>query len=179
MLIVLLILAIVLNFDALSIGISYGMRGIRVPLPSLMFLSASSVVYAALAETAGSVFLAHIPFASHIGAIILLIIGILTLRSAFYEGSDYDFDRSKTIDMAEGAALALALSLDAVGAAFSLASCTPLVFPFLIGLCQFLFLLIGKKAGAHLDSCTECSARALHLISGVILILLALLRLFL
>ena len=179
MLVILLLLAIVLNFDALSIGVSYGMRGIRIPLSSLLFLSASSVIYAALAETAGGVFLAHFPNASHIGTVVLLVIGVLTLRSAFCEGSDYDFDRSKTINMAEGAALALALSLDAVGAAFSLASCTPLVFPCLIGLCQFLFLLIGKKAGAHLASCTECSARALHLISGVILILLALLRLFL
>ncbi|MBQ3055265.1 MAG: manganese efflux pump [Oscillospiraceae bacterium] len=179
--VVFLLLAVVLNFDALSIGLSYGMRGIRLPLFSLLFLSASSVVYAVLAEAAGHLFLQQFPttLVSLIGASVLLVIGILTLHSAFGDNTDYDFDRSNSINFAEGAALALALSLDAVGTAFSLNAEVPFVFPCLIGLCQFLFLLIGKKAGAHLASVTECSACALHLISGVILIFLAFMRLLL
>lgn len=173
------LLALALNLDALAIGISYGMRSITIPIRSLIFISTLSVAYTSLTSVLGDVLAEFLP--SYLGGLFLLGIGIYTLISAFFAGMDFDFDASKTIDIREAAVLSLALTLDAAGASLSFSVCDgfSLLLPVTIGICQLVFLSVGKKIGAHIPFRTEENTRALHLISGMVLTLFGVLRLVL
>lgn len=176
---ILIVLAIALNVDALAIGISYGIRGISVPFHSMLLISLASITYALTAALFGSVLTGLFP--AWVGSVLLLIIGIYTLKTALHDPQSFDFDCSKTIDLREAAALSIALSLDAAAASlsFSLSGGGRYLLPFGIGICQFAFLIFGKKIGACISAQADGKARALNLISGVILTLLGLLRLVL
>ena len=173
------LLAVALNFDALAIGISYGIRSISIPARSLFLISFISVVYTALSSIIGEMLSAFIP--PFLGGILLLILGLYTLVSTCFTACDFDIDASKTIDMREAAALSFALTLDAssISLSLSLYGGFTAALPIAIGICQLVFLIVGKKIGARISCRTEENARALHFISGVILTLFGVLRLVL
>lgn len=164
------ILAITLNLDALAIGVSYGIRKIKVPIPSFLLISFISVFVTALASCLGDILTTIFP--AGLGSFFLIAIGLHTVFSAFRKSETFDFDCSKTIDLREAAALSLALSLDATGAAISFAMSDGFhwFLPVAIGLCQFGFLWCGKKIGTRISK--EGNTRALNIISGLILTLL-------
>ncbi len=173
------LLAIALNFDALAIGISYGIRNISIPKRSLLFISILSIGYTLLASALGEILSNWIP--PYLGGIFLIGIGVFTLVSSCFSSQDFDFDASKTIDMREAAALSLALTLDSAGVALSCSVCTGFhpALPLTIGLCQLIFLSLGKKIGARIFFRKEENTRAFHLVSGVILTLFGVIRLVL
>lgn len=173
------LLAIALNLDALAIGVSYALRNIQIPNRSLLFISLFSVIYTVFSGLLGTLLSEWIP--PYLGGLFLLGIGVYTLLSAFLSSHNFDFDASKTIDIREAAALSLALTLDAAGVSLSCAVSNgfQLLLPVAIGVCQLIFLSVGKKIGARISFRTEENARALHLISGVTLTLLGVLRLVL
>ncbi len=73
-----ILLAISLSIDALGLGVSYGMKGVKVPLMPKMLICFSSVIYALIGLVIGS-WLLHIlgmEFANIIGIIILLSMGM-------------------------------------------------------------------------------------------------------
>lgn len=72
-----LFLAISLSLDALGLGVSYGIQGIRVPFVPKILICLSSVIYAFLGLVSGSLLL-HIVgmnIANSIGILILLLMG--------------------------------------------------------------------------------------------------------
>lgn len=93
---------------------------------------------------------------------------------------DCDFDRSATIDLGEACYLAFLLSIDAVCSCASLSvggsGCT--VMPALVGLFQTGFLFAGDLAGKYFSKMKFLSAKAVTLLPGTILIVVALLRFF-
>ena len=173
------LLAVALNLEALTIGVSYGMRNISIPVCSLFSIFLISLLYTVISGIIGDMLSAWIP--SFLGGLLLLILGLYTLISAFFTSRDFDFDASKTIDVREAVALALALTLDAGAASLSFSVCDgfSLFLPIGIGVCQIIFLSVGKKIGARIPFRTEENTRASHLISGVVLILFGMLRLVL
>ena len=139
------LMAFSLNIDALSVGISYGVRGIRISFFSKIIISVFSVVYSMLALLFGNWLIHILPdfVARFIGAGILVIIGTAIIFSAFFKSTpkqkkegvlfhfiikplgvtvnviknppSCDFDCSKKIEPYESLFLGLALSLDAIG----------------------------------------------------------------
>ena len=178
--VLILLLACSLNFDALGVGLSYGMRGVRIPRGSLALLSVCSVVYALLASVFGGVLTGVLPtwVSRWPGALILLTIAVFALLRALRDPPDCDFDASQSIDLREALALSLALSLDSFGATLSLALDTGagFVLPLLIGACQLTFLLFGEYLGHRLAKTQHFPARALNFAAGLLLLVLAVLR---
>ena len=76
-----LILAVSLSMDALGIGISYGLRGIRVSWKARVVICAMSMMVTGAAVGLGSVLLEVIPLpaAKLLGCGMLLILGLVIL----------------------------------------------------------------------------------------------------
>jgi putative sporulation protein YtaF len=91
-----------------------------------------------------------------------------------------DLDKSGVIDTSESLLLGLALSLDAIGVGIgsALAGFHSMAIPFAVGLCQLIFIYIGTYAGEKFFSAENINKTLFSILPGVLLILLALLRMF-
>lgn len=91
-----------------------------------------------------------------------------------------DIDKSGSIDTAESLLLGLALSVDAIGAGVgsALAGFTSVFIPFAVGLFQFLFLYAGSFVGEKFTLVGRIDKKVLSLLPGLLLIFLAVLRIY-
>lgn len=83
----LVLFALALNMDAFGTGISYGVRRIKLPLSSVLIISAMSMAAIALSMAAGNLISRSISpvFAHRLGGIILLLIGLWVLFQSLTE----------------------------------------------------------------------------------------------
>lgn len=169
-------LALSVSLDTLGIGMAYAMAGIRIPNRTRILVASLNGVLTGLALLLGESCLSRVPkqWFQLVGGSILLILGVKTLWNALGENraAQYDRDDSRSIDLREGCLLGLALALDSVSAALSIAGqgAGNMVFPFCTAfLCGF-FLWVGERHSYNV--------RRLNGVSGVILLILGLLRLF-
>lgn len=146
-----LLLAISLSLDSLSVGLTYGTRGLRVGWAARLILGLASMSLSALAMGVGQVAAGLVPagLARQVGALVLLALGAalawrglwprpadssapptaleIRLRSLglviqiLREPVSADVDRSGEITPYESLALGLALAADSVGAGFGAA----------------------------------------------------------
>ncbi|MDQ5983998.1 MAG: putative sporulation protein YtaF [Eubacteriales bacterium SKADARSKE-1] len=93
---------------------------------------------------------------------------------------DFDFDKSKHIDLIEAIYLGVALSIDSIAAGTSLAvsGLNSLFIPISVGISQFVFLSLGNIIGKKISSIKFIDPRIFVFISGAILIVLSIVRLF-
>ncbi|MBB3109577.1 putative sporulation protein YtaF [Paenibacillus phyllosphaerae] len=84
----LLLLAFAVSLDGLGVGITYGLRRIRIPVFSVVIISACSGFVVWLAMQIGTVLASYLSpdFAGWIGAILLLVIGCWALIQHFRRG---------------------------------------------------------------------------------------------
>ena len=89
-----------------------------------------------------------------------------------------DFDKSNRIDAKEAMYLGLALSLDAIGVGLgsALGGLRAYYIPLLVGLSQLILLSIGLAGGRALTRHIKIDQRIWSVMSGVLLIILALMR---
>ncbi len=80
-----LILGITLSIDAVFVGLSYGIRGTKIPLKSQLIMCMFSFVLSAVSVTAGTALISVLPvFAEKlIGSVILFFIGISMILKVF------------------------------------------------------------------------------------------------
>lgn len=141
----LFLLAFAISLDGFSVGTIYGLRKMRIPLSSILIISACSFMMIILSMTIGGIIEPIISpnVASSIGGWILVVIGLGTLlqylrglrktpkkhrlfnikfkqfgvvTKIFREPASADLDQSGIISGAEAFLLGLALSFDAFGA---------------------------------------------------------------
>ena len=176
-----LILAVSLSMDALGIGISYGLRGIRVSWKARVVICAMSMMVTGAAVGLGSVLLEVIPLpaAKLLGCGMLLILGLVIIVQGFRKRKEEnsfscDFDRSKAIETAA------ALSVDSFGAGVSSAvsGMNSILVPILAGLMQMLFLWGGGFLGKRLKLIQLKNPGVFVYLSGGLLVVLAVLRWF-
>jgi len=77
----LLLLAFALSLDGFGVGVTYGLRKLKIPLPSILIISLCSGVIIGVSMQVG-VLLAHVVSphaASEVGAVILLLMGCWSL----------------------------------------------------------------------------------------------------
>ena len=212
----LLLLAISLSMDAFSAGLVYGLRQIKIPLPSKLMIAMFSVIYTGAALFAGKGLSKVVPFSvsKKIGVSILIMMGIWIIIQALLKNSqdhsvhtetettspktllkigfkslgitihifknpvEFDLDSSGTIDIAESLLLGLGLSLDAIGVGIgsALLGFHSFFIPFTVGLFQWLSLSFGAYLGKKFALNFTPNQKWFGLISGILLLFLALLR---
>lgn len=201
---ILLVLAMIT--DTFFVSFSYSCRKIKIPAVSAVIISLVSSAVLTLSLCFSQTFCMFIPqnYCRIIGAVILGIIGIIQfcrnrLRSVlqkhsgngsisfscfnfgfvikvYLDETQADSDRSKLLSAKESIALALALSVDSVcgGAAAGISGSNILR----TGILSFIFGLMAVASGKKLGETNKLQRYDLSWISGVFLILLALVKLF-
>lgn len=196
------------NLDSIGVGISYGLRKIHIATGASVVIALCSVFYAALALYAGALLTNILPewLGKTLGSAILLILGTGICLSAFRNAKPRavksarsfairplgitisivrdpvacDFDASRRIEPREALYLGLALSLDSIGVGIGagLSGITTWFLPPLIGILQFVFLTLGTALGKRLRHETKLPPQIWTLLSGILLLILAVLRTF-
>lgn len=209
----LLLLAVSLSMDALGIGFSYGLRGIRTPWPARMVLCITSMFMMAAASALGSMAAAAVPekFTALIGGGMLFLMGLFLLIQGIFpkkkeapsrrkkasecrfvlkslgitvqiiqNPASCDFDGSSHIDIFEAFYLGAALSVDSLGAGIgsAVSGMSPVIAPLLCGTVQLLFLCCGLFFGKKLKRFSGIDTKVFTVFSGLLLLFLALLRIF-
>lgn len=185
------LLSLSLSADALGIGLSYGLRKIRFPRSSLLLLSGETflliTLYLSLGERLASLF--PLTAAKLLSSLILFGFGIwLCLQgmgqkkekaaSPLHTPSLCDKDASAAIEPKEALLLGLLLSLDSCAISLSAAVGQMEVawLPLCTALLQSLFLAAGAKLGSRLLLHPMPRENLWSLLSGGILLLLAILQ---
>lgn len=202
----LLLLAITVSIDGFWGGFAFGLRKIKISFFSLLLISFWSVICTMIVMFIGQSLKNIIAFelARIIGAALLFLLGLLTLKEGFRQKKEHlsckrnfitynikfkdlikilrnpllaDIDNENDIKPAEGTVLGLAVAMDASIAAFtvSLLGFSPVLTPFLFGLTHFI--LIGSGNYIARQNIISNFSEKFSVLPGLILIVLAILRL--
>lgn len=176
------ILAFSTSIDAIGIGLSYGVRGIKISKVAASILFVISFLVSTIALGVGKFFesLFSTNITNYIGSFILIVMGVLLILQSMKNPESYDLDNSKHIDSKEAVSLGTALSLDSfsigIGAGI-LAQGAFWVFPILVASFQMIFLLIGRFLGIKLNKLSKIPSILWNCIAGILLILIGGVRL--
>lgn len=200
----LIIMATAVSIDGFWGGFSFGLRKIRIKPFSLLVISFMSVICTMIAMLIGYNLKDFIPIemAKYIGAGLLILLGILTLKESHKQDEELtneklklsefrpkdlikvlrnpllsDIDKQNDIKPMEGTILGLAVAMDASIAAFtvSLMGINPYTTPFLFGLTHFVLIGLGNITARY--SYVNRLGQKLYFLPGVILMILGVLRL--
>ena len=180
-----LLFAISANTDNFVVGLSYGIKKIRIARVSNLIIALISLVGTILSMSLSKVILNYIPefLASLIGSSILILLGVLTIAKPLLKrDSDSildnpekaDKDKSLNIDAKESIALGLALTINnvglGIGASFAGLNITiTALFTFVLSL---LAIVVGFSLGSYYLS--ELFGKRATIISGLLIIALGL-----
>ena len=202
-----MILGITLSIDSVFVGISYGIKGTKIPLMSLAVILIFSVFYAGASILFGSWLktLMSIQTVKIVGAVILSALGANMIAKSFKkeksEGDEKrglgvfkpfdmgvqvfknpkvgDVDNSGVIDIREAFFLTLALSVDALvaGIAGGILSLSVWLFPVTTGVLQTLFLCSGILLGNILKGKIKLHDKYISVFAGIAIIAFSFLKL--
>lgn len=81
----LLLLALAVSLDSFGVGLTYGLRKMKLPFRSLIFIAGCSAASICLAMAFGNVIMYYLPqhFAESLGGVILILIGSWALYQIF------------------------------------------------------------------------------------------------
>ena len=167
-----ILLAISVSIDALTLGITYGIKHSRINKISNLIVFSIAFVSTSLAIFLGK----HISrlfspsLATFIGSALLILLGIYSI---------YDLDHSNSIDKNEAILLALAVSTDAscVGLSCGIIGITGFVYPLFAALFHTIFINCGNIIAYSASKKIKLSDKCLAIFSGTVLILIGLIRL--
>ena len=178
MLLKLWIISISLSIDALGIGVSYWLKGIRVSFLAKMIVGmmVSGVSYGAL--LIGNQLVTYIPEDVLKIAVttFLILIGIVFVKKGFYadEEAFCDRDASASIEPLEAVLLGIGLSMDSIGTGIAVVAIGiyHILLPVLIGINHVLFLLLGEWVGKKTMKLAGKSQKICGIFSGLLLIII-------
>lgn len=202
MFITILIISFCISFDALAVGVSYGVKNIKISYFSQVLISVLSFIYTFIAIWIGqklSMFFSD-SISSIVSSVLFFLIALLMLWRFLSEKSDAnprpskspegplhvikcpdesDLDNSGTIDFKESFLLSIALSIDCISAALgiSMHNLYSIFLPILAGMFQFIFMRSGQFLGKILVSKLS-NLHKISLIPCILLFIIAILKLF-
>lgn len=161
------------SLDGFTVGITYGLRKMRITIGALLVIMCCSFVIVFASMSVGKFIRPYIPevLAQQIGGLIFIFLGIFILYSQIQSKNKHvpaenahvltkimndpiyaDRDFSGIISLRESFLLGIALALDAFGAGFAISmfGFAPIVTASFIALMSGLFLSIGLQIGALL-----------------------------
>lgn len=197
----LILIAVAVSLDGFWGGFAFGLRKIKIPFVSLLIISSWSVLCTMIAMLIGHYLKAVIPIgmAKYIGAILLLMLALYTLKEGYEHRKEQkgtikpkitihdlakilqnpllaDYDNQNDIKPMEGTLLGLAVAMDASIAAFTIAlvGVNPFTAPFLFGLAHVV--MIGSGNIISRTNIVSGLGEKFALIPGFILLIIAVLR---
>lgn len=176
-----ILLALSVSIDSLGIGITYGIKHTKINNISNVILFTIS-----FCMTCGSIFLGHYisvllspTISTFLGSSFLIVLGAYNIYKVFNSPPvDYDIDHSNDIDKKEAIFLGLALSIDSacVGIGSGIIGINDIVLPILVSSFQLIFLNCGNLVAKNVLKRVEIPENTLTVFSGIILILVGLIR---
>lgn len=207
-----LIFAVALSIDALGIGLSYGIRKIRISILAKTIICGISVLFTELALLIGGAALYMLPatVSKFIGSGMLFLLGLFIIFEAIFKKEKNeercskekissfslkhigitvkiikdpmlcDFDKSASIDPLEAIYLGVALSIDSFGVGIGSAATgiDSIFIPIFVGAFQILFLCVGGFLGKKVSKSSKIDSKVFVLISGILIVALAIVRAF-
>lgn len=178
-----ILLALSVSIDALSLGVTYGIKNSKISKFSNIIIFLIALVSTSLAMFLG--ILVSIVFSpklgTTIGSVLLILLGIYIIYKVHSSNDDtnFDLDNSNSIDTKEAIILALTVSIDAscVGLSCGMMGFNSLLYPFLTAFFHMFFINCGNYFSKIIFSRINTSKKNLSILSGSILILIALIRL--
>ena len=191
MLFSIIIFASMLSFDSLGVGITYGIRNIKLDNKAKFIIFLIAFFSSLLSTSIGTAISNNMPhwFPSVLGSSLLICLGLWIIIQSFHktngitkilkDPSISDFDNSNTIDSKESAYLGFAISADAFVGSLGLSMITnfSLIVPILVAVFHLLFLLLGIFVGKKIKSISSIPPVLWSRISGILLILFGLIKL--
>ncbi|MCF0124319.1 MAG: manganese efflux pump [Clostridia bacterium] len=178
-----IILALSSSIDSLGIGITYGIKNTFISGPGKIVLFAISFSVTTISIVVGNNINGFLPhyMTKYIGFFILFIMGVFICIKTLKKNSnqDFDLDLSNSIDWNEACVLGLTLSLDSfcIGLCGSIIGINYYIFPFIVSIFQLFFISIGIILGRKLHNVRNLPNSVWSYISGVLLIIIGILRL--
>jgi putative sporulation protein YtaF len=196
----LIFLVIAVSLDGFGVGVTYGMRKIRVPLLGILIIMLVSGITVLMAMTIGSSLRAFISpsMAEILGGAILVALGAISLYNVLLSKGKKptesrkqnilttvlntpdkaDLDQSGIISANEALLLGTALALDAFGAGIgaSMLGYSPVITALLIACMSGLFLYCGIKIGMLLSQSKQL--QSMSFIPPILLITLGIFNIF-
>lgn len=180
MLVTSFVLALSVSIDAFGIGITYGLKSTNVSRISKIILFIISVSFTLISTFIGTNLTYILPNSSIkiIGSTILIGIGLWSLYQAMNSPISFDFDKSNDIDWKESIFLGTALSIDSIGVGISssFVGINPIVFSIFVATFQLIFLFIGKFASLKIISISKLPENTWAKASGILLIIIGILK---
>lgn len=176
-----ILLALSASIDALSIGVTYGIKKTKMSKASniIIFLTL-------LCLTGISVLVGHYisilfspTFSVWLGSLLLIILGIYNIYKARNNiSTDFDADNSNYIDAKEALVLGLAVSIDAscVSLGSGMIGLGSFILPIFMAIFHTFFVNCGNLVTRNLLKRIKIPENVLVIFSGVILILVGLLK---
>ncbi|MBO5197715.1 MAG: manganese efflux pump [Lachnospiraceae bacterium] len=170
-----MIFSLSVSIDALGIGISYGVQGIKIDKRAVAAVGCISAGMMEAAIFFGSRLAQIFPgkLTTICGAIIMLALGLWFLLQNLQPKGErkYDKDNSRHIDFREGIVLGTALSLDSLstGIAAAASGLNSLLLGPVVGLMQAAFLSIGVALITRIPFLKQVNSRQCGIASGIIL----------
>ncbi|WP_343210549.1 manganese efflux pump [Anaerolentibacter hominis] len=170
------------SIDAFGIGMSYGVRGIRVPLPEKLAIGLVSwgVMWAALKTGLFLTGTLSGQIVKGLGSLVLVGMGIYYICSGIWnKGKECDLDNSMVIDLKEACLMGALLSLDSgsLGVAAAAIGVYHWILPVMVGVFQTLVFSLGTVMAGH-RLLKKKKINSGGILSGVLLISIALFRFF-
>lgn len=179
-----ILLALSASLDALSLGITYGIKQTVIPKIGNIIIFSIVLVCSFLSMIAGH-FLSLMfspDFSVLIGSSLLIILGIYNIYKEFSVNSslkNFDIDNSNCIDYKEATAISLTVAVDAscVSMGCGIIGYISFVLPVFMAIFHTLFVNVGNSISKKIIQQLNVPSRILSIVSGVLLILIGIFRL--
>lgn len=201
----LLTLGIALSIDSFGTGLVYGLKKMKIPYLSIFIISLCTASALFASTLAGQLIQRMLTpeWASRIGGIILVLIGLFIVLEFIWKEADHhtekmmlnweisslgvvvqilrkpmqaDLDRSGTVTGFEAFVLGFALSIDALGAGIGAAMLgfSPFYLALSAACMSFIFLVIGLKVGSVFSQIRW--VKQISILPGLLLIIIGIFK---
>lgn len=182
MLLKLWIISVSLSIDALGIGMSYRLKGVKIPLLAKIIVGVMVTGVSCVALLIGNKIVEYLPenLLKVVTAVLLVMIGMVFIRKGMHKDTAAfcDINESATIEPCEAILLGIGLSMDSVatGIAVVAIGIQHILLPILIGVNHILFLVIGECMGEKTMAMAGKSQRICNIFSGGLLVIIGILH---
>lgn len=171
------------SLDGFTIGCSYGIRNLRSTIFTNIIAAVICATASALAIFFGSFVLIFIPpeFCTYLGMALLICLGSYTvIKGLLIKKNDSVPNFERKMNLKESTVISLAVSIDAfsAGLGYAMMGHTSWLIPLGVGVFHSLFISLGIGFSRRAIRYFNLSKRLLTVVSGLIIICVALSRLF-
>lgn len=177
-----ILMSISLSIDALGIGISYQLKGVKIGFIPRILIGMVSTCIMGISLLMGQKMLEFFPngVTEKVGAAILVIVGCVFIRNALFgsEESICDLDKSKDINWLEALLMGFALSMDclSIGIAAATFPIQGVWMSVCVGIMQFFFLWAGKLLADKKHFQKGLNGKKSGIFAGTLLIIMGIFR---